>query len=77
MNRVKIIRKQKTNLTQEQLAQKLKKQPSSLTRWANQDSQPSIPDLYRVAEILDVDVRELLEPTKANCLIVCFDSKEN
>ena len=50
--------------TQIWLAQKLGKSTTSMTAICNNKSQPHLKDLKRIAAILDVDIRELLVPTK-------------
>jgi putative transcriptional regulator len=63
MNRIKEVLKQQGR-TQTWLADKIGKSYVVLTNYCNNHSQPSIPVLREIAEVLDVDVRELLEPTK-------------
>ncbi|MBW2960763.1 helix-turn-helix transcriptional regulator [Mesonia sp. JHPTF-M18] len=46
------------------LAEELGKSTTSVTAICNNKSQPHLKDLKRIAEILDVDIRELLVPTK-------------
>jgi putative transcriptional regulator len=46
------------------LAEKLGKSTTSITAICNNKSQPHLKDLKLIAEILDVDIRELLVPTK-------------
>ncbi|MBO0340992.1 helix-turn-helix transcriptional regulator [Muricauda lutimaris] len=46
------------------LAEKLGKSTTSITAICNNKSQPHLKDLKRIAEILDVDIRELLVSTK-------------
>ena len=62
-NRIKVVlaEKEKTNLW---LATQLEKDPVTVSRWCQNTSQPSIDLLSKIAEILDVDIRELLIPTK-------------
>jgi putative transcriptional regulator len=50
--------------TQIWLAQKLGKSTTAMTAICNNKSQPHLKDLKRIAAILDVDIRELLVPTK-------------
>ena len=63
MNRIKDILEEQGR-TQTWLAQRLGKSYVVLTNYCNNNTQPSIPTLRSIAEILDVDIRELLEPTK-------------
>ena len=46
------------------LAEELGKSTTSITAICNNKSQPHLKDLKRIAEILDVDIRELLVSTK-------------
>lgn len=52
--------------TQIWLAQKLGKSTTAMAAICNNKSQPHLKDLKRIAAILDVDIRELLVPTKGN-----------
>lgn len=47
------------------LAEELGKSTTSITAICNNKSQPHLKDLKKIAEILDVDIRELLVSTKA------------
>ncbi|MBD77813.1 MAG: transcriptional regulator [Crocinitomicaceae bacterium] len=51
-------------VSQKELAAKLGKNPNTVTAMCNNKSQPHLKDLKKIAEILDVDIRELLVPTK-------------
>lgn len=46
------------------LAEHLKVSEQTVSKWCTNYSQPSIPDLYAVAEFLNVEVCDLLEPVK-------------
>ena len=50
--------------TQAWLANRIGKSYVVTTNYVNNKAQPSIPLLYRIAKILDVDVRELLVPNR-------------
>jgi len=50
--------------SQKWLAEQLGKSTTAVTAFCNNKSQPHLKDLKRIAEILDVDVRELLVGTK-------------
>ena len=63
MNRVKEVLKEQGR-TQTWLAEKIEKSYVIVTNYCNNNAQPSIEVLRKIAEVLDVDVRELLEPTK-------------
>ena len=51
--------------TQTWLAEQLGKSREVVSNYANNNTQPSIKTLKTIASILDVDIRELLVPTKS------------
>jgi transcriptional regulator with XRE-family HTH domain len=51
-------------ISQKELAVKLGKSTNSIASICNNKSQPHLKDLKKIAQILDVDIRELLVPTK-------------
>ncbi len=59
MNRIKEVLEEK-GIKQTWLAEKLGKSYNMVNAYAQNRRQPSLEDLYRVARILGVDVRELL-----------------
>lgn len=63
LNRIKIVlvEKEKTN---KWLSQNIGKSPVTISRWVTNDTQPSVEDLSKIAELLDVDIRELLISSK-------------
>lgn len=63
MNRIKVVlvEKQKTNRW---LAEQMGKSENTISRWCSNKSQPSIAQLQEIANLLDVDVRTLITPTK-------------
>jgi len=63
MNRIKAVLKQQGR-TQTWLAEQIGKSYVVVTNYCNNKTQPSIPILYEMAKVLDVDVRELLAPSK-------------
>ena len=62
-NRIKAVLAEK-NVSSKDLAKQLDKTESTVSRWCTNDVQPSILVLSQIAEILDVDIRELLVNTK-------------
>ena len=62
-NRIKVVlaEKRKTNTW---LAEHLKVNVNTVSKWCTNKMQPSIETLYTIATALDVDVRELLVGTK-------------
>ena len=63
INRIKEVLVIK-GMSQKELAVHMDKNPNTITSICNNKSQPHLKDLKRIAEILDVDIRELLVPTK-------------
>lgn len=47
------------------LSEKLGKSTTAIASMCNNKSQPHLKDLKKIAKILDVDIRELLVPTKS------------
>ncbi|MDN5216425.1 helix-turn-helix transcriptional regulator [Fulvivirgaceae bacterium BMA12] len=63
-NRIKIVLAEKEK-SAKWLAEQLGKDKSTVSRWCTNDMQPTIETFYRIAEILDVEVRMLFIPTKS------------
>jgi putative transcriptional regulator len=63
MNRIKEILERK-GVSQTDLAHRLGKTFNMVNLYATNKVQPPIPILYKIAEILDVDIRELLVSNK-------------
>ena len=63
MNRIKVVlaEKQRTNRW---LAEQMGKSENTISRWCSNKSQPSIAQLQEIANLLDIDVRTLINPTK-------------
>jgi transcriptional regulator with XRE-family HTH domain len=59
MNRIKEVLEQK-GIKQIWLAERLGKSYNMLHSYAQNKRQPSLEDLYKIAEILNVEVKELL-----------------
>lgn len=63
INRIKAVLIEK-NKTGKWLADNLGKDVATVSRWCTNNAQPSIETFTRIAELLDVDVRKLLNKTK-------------
>ena len=63
MNRIKEVLKAK-DISQTELADRLGKTFDMVNLYATNKVQPTIPVLYQIADILNVDVRDLLIPNK-------------
>lgn len=63
MNRIKKVLEEK-GIKQTWLAEKLSKSYNMTNAYVQNRRQPSLEDLFRIANILEVDVRQLIEFTK-------------
>ena len=63
INRIKSILVEK-NRTNKWLALTLRKNESTVSRWCTNENQPSLETLYQIAQVLDIDIRLLLNKTK-------------
>ncbi len=63
LNRIRVVlaEKEKTNRW---LAEQLGKTEHTISRWCHNKSQPSVAQLNEIANVLNVDVRLLICPTK-------------
>jgi len=50
--------------TNKWLAEKLDKNETTISRWCTNETQPSMDTFVAIANLLGVDVRELINPTK-------------
>ena len=62
LNRLKVVLVEKKR-TSKWLADKLGKDPSTISKWCTNKTQPGIETLYEIAKQLDVDAKDLLIPT--------------
>jgi putative transcriptional regulator len=63
MNRIKEVLEKK-GIKQIWLAKKLGKSYNMINSYVQNRRQPNLSDLIRIAEILDIDVRELIQSNK-------------
>lgn len=59
INRIKVVLVEKKR-TNKWLAKQLDKDPTTVSKWYTNTSQPSLETLLRISQILEVDIRELL-----------------
>lgn len=62
-NRVKAVLAEKGK-SNNWLAEELGKNRTTVSKWCTNQMQPTVETLYEIAEALDIDVRELLTPSK-------------
>ena len=63
MNRIKEVLEQK-GIKQIWLAEQMGKSYNMVNAYAKNRRQPSLEDLYKIAEILDIDIKELIVSNK-------------
>ena len=63
INRIKVmlVEKKRTN---KWLAEQLGKDPATVSKWCTNTNQPSLDTLLRIAELLDVQIQELVRMPK-------------
>lgn len=63
LNRIRVVLAE-LNKKNKWLADELGKNQTTISQWCNNVRQPSIETLAEIANVLDVDIRQLLNPTK-------------
>ncbi len=63
INRIKVVLVEKKR-TSKWLAKELGKDPATISKWCTNTSQPDLTTLTRVAQLLDVDISDLLNKTE-------------
>lgn len=64
LNRLKVVLVEKKK-TSRWLAAELGKNPSTVSKWCTNVSQPDLQTLNRIAELLDIDVKSLITSNKS------------
>jgi transcriptional regulator with XRE-family HTH domain len=59
INRIKVVLVEKKR-TNKWLAEQLGVNPSTVSKWCTNSSQPDLPSLLKISELLEVDIRELI-----------------
>lgn len=62
INRLKIVLAEQ-NKTNKWLAEAVNKNETTISRWCTNETQPSLETLVEIAQVLNIDVRELLHRT--------------
>lgn len=63
INRIKVVLVEQQR-TSKWLAEQLGKSENTISKWCSNKVQPSLESFVEIARILDIDVRELIVPTK-------------
>ena len=59
INRIKVVLAEK-NVTGKWLAEKLGKDPATVSKWCTNSSQPGLETLLEISKLLNVEITELL-----------------
>lgn len=59
LNRLKVVLAEKM-LSNKELAEKLGKDPATVSKWVTNSSQPSLENLIEIAKCLDCEISELV-----------------
>jgi transcriptional regulator with XRE-family HTH domain len=65
INRIKVVLAE-NGKKNKWLAQELGKSESTISNWCTNESQPSLETLIHIANVINVDVRELINSTKSD-----------
>lgn len=63
LNRLKVVLVEKKR-TSKWLAEELGKNVATVSKWCTNTIQPDLPTLNRIAELLDVDIKELINSNR-------------
>ncbi len=63
INRIKVALAE-TRRKNKWLAEQIGKDESTISQWCTNARQPSLENLLNIANVLDIDIRDLLYPTK-------------
>jgi len=63
LNRIKAVLAE-TGHTSKWLAERLGKDPVTISKWCTNSSQPDLQTLTRISELIDINIRELLVSNK-------------
>ena len=69
INRIKVVLAEKKR-TNKWLAETLGKDPATISKWCTNIAQPSLETLVRIAECLEVDVKELINSTREDVVYI-------
>lgn len=67
--KIKFFREQK-NISQSELAEKLNVTRQAVSNWETEKTQPDIDTLHKIADVLEVDIEELIYGIKRNMNVI-------
>lgn len=59
LNRIKVVLAEKDK-TNKWLAEQVGKSYVTISRWCTNEIQPSLENLYKIAQVLDIDIKDLI-----------------
>ena len=69
INRIKVILAEKKR-TNKWLAEQLGKNVTTVSKWCTNTSQPDLHTLDKIASLLEIDVKDLLNSTRENVMYI-------
>ena len=60
VNRIKIVLFEKSRTTSKWLSEQIGVTPSTVSKWCTNVSQPDLKSLLKIADLLEVDIKELI-----------------
>ena len=69
INRIKVVLAEQKR-TNKWLAAQLGKDPATVSKWCTNTSQPGLETLLEIAEVMEVDIKELLNSTRNDVQLV-------
>lgn len=76
INRIKVVLAEK-NKTNKWLSERIGKDPATVSKWCTNTMQPCLETLVEIANVLEVDVVELLNHSRTDvtCIRIPIDTK--
>ena len=69
LNRLKVVLAEKRR-TNKWLAEQLGKDPATVSKWCTNAVQPGLETLREIANLLDIDIKDLINSTKDDNFII-------
>ena len=69
LNRIKVVLAEKKR-TNKWLAEQLGKNVTTVSKWCTNTSQPDLQTLDKIASLLEIDVKDLLNSTRENIMYI-------
>ena len=71
LNRLKVILAEKKR-TNKWLAEQLGRDPATVSKWCTNTAQPGLETLREIANLLEIDIRDLINPTMVTGSKLCM-----